>query len=271
MPDNNTIIIRSHDWHGFAAPGWEDVANPEALANAGTEIVRKPDRMLRRITTPHGTIYVKWLFPLRGGTLFARIVRTIKRLIREPRVFTIWTVHHQLKAEGLGCPKPLFALKGRNGVQLFAAEALTLPTLAQCLSSAADITEKEELLRIAAEAIRRLHDASFVHGDCLPGNFCIDDDGNPFFLDNDRTARRPPILLKRGINANIVQFCSRACKFFPSETFVDVFLDAYFAHERQLTPREIAAIRLKLRQTIAARIIVLQHERDAARAQEYKP
>lgn len=72
----------------------------------------------------------------------------------------------------------------------------------------AHVRKKREYLRRLAREIRGLHQEGFVHGDLVPYNILVREQGNDldfFFMDNDRT-RRYPLGLGRGLwKRNLVQ------------------------------------------------------------------
>ena len=147
--------------------------------------------------------------------------------------------HKALLSAGIGCGEPLLAAISEdaslNYPQLFVYKEVPYPNISQWLKNAS----AEEAIRIydmAAEAIATLHNARFVHGDCIPGNICLSDDWRPFFIDNDRTARSLFILRPWQERRNLVQFCSHAAlQHKMSRETQRRFLGRYFeCHSRKL-------------------------------------
>ena len=99
--------------------------------------------------------------------------------------------------------------------------------------------EVRRLLAMAARAIAGLHLASFVHGDCQPGNLFLDEgrEGAPIaFIDNDRTIRSHALLRRWQEKRNLVQFGFglMARQFVTPEEW-HYFLECY-AHDRGVPP-----------------------------------
>jgi len=200
---SSSPIFKARGYTGFAKGEWLDaLGDLDALRTSGIAVVDKPNRMVRRIDTPKGVVFVKWLWCAQGH--FARI----KSLFCSPRVIRIYKMHNDLLSKGICCPEPLLAAQGRDGAEIFAAAEVPYPTVYQLLLKKDSLTDCCNTLACAAKGIRKLHEAGFAHGDCLPGNMCIDDEERVYFLDNDRTSRPPAFLRARGKRRNLVQFLS---------------------------------------------------------------
>ncbi len=195
----------NYSWNGFISSELNDMdLVPERLEVQGEMIVSKPNRMVRRMDLSGMTVYAKWFAPSKN---------IFKRLFRKPLVFKLLDIHQALLASGIGCAEPLFAaISGKasqNLPQLFIYKEVPYPSISKRLQNAS-ADEAAHFYAAAAKAIAVLHNAGFVHGDCLPGNICLSDDGRSFFIDNDRTSRSLPFLRQRQECRNLIQFCAHA-------------------------------------------------------------
>ena len=177
---------------------------PEKLAVQGEVIVNKPNRMVRRIEWSEMTVYAKW---------FAHPHNIFKRWFRRPLAFRLLDIHRAMMASGLGCATPFLAAVSSKSVenysQLFVYKEVPYQNISQRLKKASG-EESEQLYLMAAQAIAALHNAGFVHGDCLPGNLCLSDKGQFYFIDNDRTAKSLVFLRSYQERRNLIQFCAHA-------------------------------------------------------------
>ncbi len=199
------LPYRNSCWSGFISSELKDLDfSPERLAVQGEVIVNKPNRLVRRIELSGTTVYAKW---------FAHTQNIFKRWFRKPLAFRLLDIHKAMDASGIGCAVPYLAVISSNPVenfsQLFVYKEVPYPNISQRLKKASD-EEAEQLYLIAAQAIAALHKAGFVHGDCLPGNICLSDEEQFYFIDNDRTAKSLPFLRAYQERRNLIQFCAHA-------------------------------------------------------------
>ena len=199
------LPYRNNSWNGFISNELKDMdLMPERLAVQGEVIVDKPNRMVRHMDFAGMRVYAKWFAPPKS---------ILKRLFRKPLAFRLLDIHKALLSAEIGCAEPyLAAISGEPSQylpQLFVYKEVPYPSISQRLMNASS-DEATRLYDTTAEAIATLHNAGFVHGDCLPGNICLSDDRKPYFIDNDRTARSLPILRTRQELRNLVQFCAHA-------------------------------------------------------------
>lgn len=197
--------FHNNSWNGFISSELNDMdLVPERLEVQGEIIVSKPNRMVRRMDLSGMTVYAKWFAPSKN---------IFKRLFLKPLVFKLLDIHQALLASGIGCAEPLFAaISGKvsqNLPQLFIYKEVPYPSISKRLQNAS-ADEAARIYAAAAKAIAALHNAGFVHGDCLPGNICLSNDGQPFFIDNDRTSLSLPFLRQRQEYRNLIQFCAHA-------------------------------------------------------------
>ena len=227
MQESQKIIIGR--WKGLVREGWQSVfADIHQLADSGEVIVDKPDRVVRRIKTPKGVVYFKRIC----GAGTGRGWYFMKSLLRTPRSLAIWHVSEQMHLADLGCPLPLLAVSSccfsscRFEDILVTAE-IPFPRVSDLLKDAKDDLARASILQKAGQGIRELHEKGFVHGDCLPGNICMDNAGKLVFLDNDRTVQKSVDFARVARLRNLIQFCSHALTVLPDQSLLNQFLDSY--------------------------------------------
>ena len=216
-------------WRGFAAQTFREAnLTADALENMGELVVDKPNRVVRRMHILGGEAYAKWFSPPRN---------ILKQCFRRPLAFRLLDIHLAMLEAGIGCAIPcLAAVEGRLGRQLFVYRAIPFPGLHIQLREA-DAEKANTLYLAAAQAIAQLHRRGFVHGDCLPGNICLAEDGTAFFIDNDRTAKSFFPLRQYQERRNLIQFCAHAaiqCGMTPEQQ--RLFLEHYYSQRDQDIP-----------------------------------
>ena len=216
-------------WKGLVREGWQELfSDIRQLEDAGEIIVDKPDRMVRRIDTPCGVVYYKHICGAGRG----RGWYFMKSLLRQPRSLAVWHVSEQMRIAGLGCSLPLLAVSSCR-LSSFCFEDILVsceipfPRVSDLLKEAPDNVTRADILQKAGQGIRELHDKGFVHGDCLPGNICMDSQGKLIFLDNDRTRRKGRFFPRKKQLWNLVQFCSHALTVLPNQQLLQHFLQGY--------------------------------------------
>ena len=199
---------------------WEDeLLSVLDIEKAGELVVQYPDRMVRRVETPRGVVYIKALYNTPKHTLLRRTRHQLRDWALGPLVIRLFQLHLELLKAGIKCAEPLLA-ESKGDVQFFITKELPGIRLDKLLKATSSPEERREALRCAAEAIARLHASGFVHGDCQPGNLQLDGQ-DVYFLDNDRTTQKTGWLLKRAARRNYIQFCSRLLKL-PGATEAEV-------------------------------------------------
>ncbi|MBR0459257.1 MAG: hypothetical protein IJJ26_08465 [Victivallales bacterium] len=201
------------DFHSISQPGrkvlvragWEFLLNAP-LEQEGTCVVSYPDRSVRRLETPQGVVYVKFFREDVQSSLLRRFRHFLRNLFGSCKTFRLVRLHQELRDAGFLCPEPVLAeLRGKT--QIFATREVPGMLVRDALQSASTSDDaRRHILQTAATAIRSLHNAGFVHGDCLPGNLSIDGD-QIYFLDNDRT-RCPHFRSSHERTRNLIQFCA---------------------------------------------------------------
>ena len=238
------LPYHKNSWSGFISREINDIdLEPAKLANQGEGIVLKPSRMVRRLQLNGTTVYAKWIAPPKN---------IFKRLLRKPLAFKLLKIHNTLLSAGIGCAEPILAAvcgdSSQETSQLFVYKEVPYPSISKRLqqASASDATD---IYLTAANAIATLHKAGFVHGDCLPGNICLSDDGQAFFIDNDRTAKSLPLLRGWQERRNLIQFCAHAAhQHGMTREMQRLFLTQYFECRLQkAVPLEALLDRIEVR------------------------
>ncbi|HEV7734424.1 MAG TPA: lipopolysaccharide kinase InaA family protein [Candidatus Binatia bacterium] len=175
-------------WRGWRAAGEPlDEAASLAAAESGEGRTSRHARSLR-LATPTGDVWVK-AYPPPGAR-------------RARRAFVMGRA---LAAAGFVAPETLLVAWRRRAGVLVTRDTggEDLLALVDRLGRDRDLrgAKRSLLARLGAD-VGRLHQAGFVHGDLVPPNVRVRDDGSLVFLDNDRTARG---LLAVGARRNLVQ------------------------------------------------------------------
>lgn len=135
----------------------------------------------------------------------------LKWRLRPSRMLHTWRISAEMEKEGFLCPKIQLAARRRSWRPLgWPTDLLVMsPVDGQQLSKIIAEHNAAILLPQVATELARFHTAGFVHGDCIPGNLFLQDNGKLAFIDNDRTMRTHfGIFGKRtlAIRRNLVQF-----------------------------------------------------------------
>ncbi|MBO4345317.1 MAG: phosphotransferase [Victivallales bacterium] len=223
--------FKSGGWSGIAAEEFAKyLPSLESILADGTIIVNKPDRIVRRLDLDGASFFAKsFLKP-------KRLDDRLKRAIRKPIPFKLWRIHDEMLAKGVGCPRPMVAATDNGGTQLFICTAISFPRSCDLIRRVS-LEGLPGVFTKAAHAIAKLHRAGFIHGDALPGNICLDDDGSAAFIDNDRTSHIPPLFGGVARRRNLVQFCAHT--FFREEIDIEhytLFFVEYMKEYVNVTP-----------------------------------
>ena len=191
-------------WKGQAlADLAENMPDPAILCSMGESIVERPNRTVRRGTLQGKEVYIKCYRENSEQRPWW------KRVFQRKKCFQVLEISRQLLAAGIGCPRTFLAAD-RQWEELTVLEGLEFPTISNLCWYMQREEQREEwkrLCRPVAQAIASLHRAGFIHGDCIPGNLCINQNQKVFFIDNDRT-RRCFWFRKRQQMRNLIQFCA---------------------------------------------------------------
>lgn len=209
------------NWHGIISDDFTAyLPKLDDILKGGTAIVDKPDRIVRKVVVDGRTYYSKCFLPQ------ARLADRIKAAIRRPVIFRLWNVHNSLIEHNIACPKPVLSAFDKDGGAYFLCTEVPFATARILLKTVPD-EQIPAVFANSARAIAGLHRAGFAHGDCLPGNICLDNAGTGYFIDNDRTCEMMPFLNWNPRLRNLVQFCSHADyrDTIGSEQFVAFFVE----------------------------------------------
>ena len=178
-----------HDgWRGWRAPGAEVDAATCLAALATRETRRSRHARTLPLDTAGGRVFVK-LYPAPDGWRAARAAR----------------MGAAVAAAGFGAPVAVLCGRAGRRALLVTRDAggADLATAVTALAGAGGRPRKRRLLRALGAEVGRLHAAGFLHGDLVPTNVHVVDDGF-VFLDHDRT-RRARLLVWWGARRNLVQ------------------------------------------------------------------
>ena len=192
----------------------------------GKTVVSYPSREVRRVETPHGVVYLKYIRALTDAGLAGREwFSWLKWVCRPSRALATWRISQRLLDAGFDCPAPVLAARRRlRGYphDLFVAREIPLPNL---WDAPGDATE---LVRTLAAETARFHAAGFAHGDYILRNLCLNPaTGQLVFLDNDRTWRPLPPFRAHYQKRNLAQLSYSLLRRFEDLEVPRAFLKGY--------------------------------------------
>lgn len=237
--------FHSQGWKGLAATEWLEQLEPlqDWLDQPGDSIVDLPNRQVRRLATPQGGLYIKLLTTgsSLGGAKGA--LNDVKWFLRPSRALKILNISRELLEAGFHCPIPILAARRRSPggwpQDVFVSHECEGTPLPQLLSELPAAEVRAALAKVAKE-ISRLHQAGFVHGDCIPGNIALAPSGQVIFFDHDRTVRSTlPGLARYKQRRNLIQFGFRLRHILSSPEHLDYFLAQYATGQNW--PAEVSA------------------------------
>ena len=218
-----SLPFQSSGWHGLVAnDAWAKLfqeLDAWLAANPGKMVVHYDSRDVRRIETPLGVIYLKDIRALTDAGLHRKeLFSWLKWVCRPSRALETWEASQALLEKGFLCPQPVLAVRRRVGgipQDIFVSAEVPLPNLWDVLP---DGFTDSTLAEFLADELRSLHQAGFVHGDCILRNLCFDGRRKKLvYLDNDRTWRPPAILRKHLQRRNLAQMAYSILKRFGEE------------------------------------------------------
>lgn len=187
---------------GFAVPGGNLDAWLTQLATASNRYCAS-----RWIVSPgEGCPWFVKVFTAASehDSLFNRL----KWQIRSSRSLHVWRISLELQNAGFGCPEIQLAARKRAWRPFgWPTDVLVMsPVAGQMVQTLLQTSDTEKVLDTVASELARFHASGFAHGDCLPGNLFLEDDGHLNFIDNDRTMRTRVWDRQSRIRRNLVQF-----------------------------------------------------------------
>ncbi|MBR6471339.1 MAG: hypothetical protein IKS83_06050 [Victivallales bacterium] len=149
--------------------------------------------------------YVKILW---GASDHDTWLNRLKWRLRPSRMLQTWRISMALEEAGFLCPKIQLAARRRAWWPLgWPTDLLIMaPIAGRQLSSTITQENATEVLPQVAAELARFHAAGFAHGDCIPGNLFLQDNGKLAFIDNDRTMHTRFGNRTARIRRNLVQF-----------------------------------------------------------------
>lgn len=206
----------------------------------GTAVVTHASRQVRRVETPHGVVYLKYIRALTDAGLTGREwFSWAKWVFRPSRALATWRISQALLDAAFDCPVPVLAARRRlRGYphDLFVAREVPLPNLWDKPGDA------PALAHLLAAETARFHAAGFAHGDYILRNLCLaPTTGHLVFLDNDRTWR-PPLLRGHYQKRNLAQMTYSLLRRFEDAAIPREFLDEYRQQTGKITGEEVARI-----------------------------
>ena len=254
---NELRFISNDGWRGLVAD--EDwcqefhCLDQWLQAHPGEAVVTHPSREVRRIETPQGVVYLKYMRALTDAGMHGReFFSWAKWVFRPSRALATWRISQHLLTAGFACPVPVLAVRRRlHGYphDIFIAHEVPRPNLWDEPGMA-----PEELALLLAAETARLHDAGFAHGDFILRNLCL----NPstqhlILLDNDRTWRPLPPIRLHYQRRNLDQMAYSLLRRFTAPDLPLVFLNEYQRLTGKLSGEEVAAILQKAKRRLANR------------------
>ena len=224
---------------------WQD-------GHPGTTVVSYPSREVRRVETPLGVIYLKYIRALTdAGLTGSEWLSWAKWVFRPSRALATWRISQKLLAEGFACPVPVLAVRRRqHGYpnDLFISLEISRPNLWD------EPGDAPELASILAKETARFHDAGFAHGDFILRNLCL----NPstrhlIFLDNDRTWHPLPGIRGHYQHRNLAQMTYSLLRRFGDNRIPLDFLNEYQRLTGRISGTDAANILRKAEKRLAQR------------------
>jgi len=227
------------EWQGFAAAegGGTGLTQGDPLALTQTPdavVVRdRPSARTHRVTVNGGIFYIKHLLAWSDAHVGkAGLGIRLKRKLLGPRVLATLRLSVELAGAGIDSP-PVMLVAWRRHLgrdeELLITQSVEGDTATTVLADPVHAPRIPMLLELIGRSLARLHDAGFVHGDCVPGNVLLRPENNGVvWLDNDRTRRlrfRPAASAQQ---RNLVQMCYRLM-IFRETGLAEPLLKAYCA------------------------------------------
>ena len=233
-------------WDGYVSDeAWQEVfrdLDTWLQVHPGTTIVAYPSREVRRVETPLGVVYLKYIRALTDAGLTGREwFSWAKWVFRPSRALATWRISQKLLAEGFACPVPVLAVRRRrHGYpnDLFVSLEIPRPNLWDEPGDSPD-----ELIRLLAAETTRFHEAGFAHGDFILRNLCLNPSTRHLvFLDNDRTWRPMPGLRWHYQKRNLAQMAYNLLRRFETIEVPHAFLQEYRALVPTLSEPAVAKL-----------------------------
>ncbi|MGN0867744.1 MAG: lipopolysaccharide kinase InaA family protein [Oligosphaeraceae bacterium] len=262
-------------YRAFALRGWRGYVLSQAAEEIPLEALdawsQSPDlqvvrglplRCIARQECPSGPAWylkrIQGLTDRKDGFLHA-----LKWRFRPSRALHILKISQTLEEAGFRTPKVILAARHRpwwpwgKPTDLLVTEESGGELVSNLLCRVPPLPEKERqaLLQKTGRELARLHAAGFVHGDCHPGNYFLDDMEKSFlYIDNDRTCRCRSFS-PAGAARNLVSAAFALSRKLPLTFYQDFtqILDAY-RQEARLSPRQEASLLARILDALEKRL-----------------
>ncbi|NLZ59570.1 MAG: hypothetical protein GX901_02785 [Lentisphaerae bacterium] len=233
LQSQTELAYSSNGWRGLVAEQWSELlADYEAWrsANPGELVVEHRSRQVSRVETAQGRLYVKEILALTDASLRGRAPGSfLKWVLRPSRALAAWRVSQKLLQAGFHCALPVLAIRRRGFLgypqDVFITEDVQAKALDELFGDMS-LEEKTRLARLLGSQIARLHQAGFVHGDCIMRNLCLDKQGNLIYLDNDRSKKCGRLAFSRS-RRNLAQLGYSARRTGADAGFVRLMFEVY--------------------------------------------
>jgi len=225
------VPFASGAWRGYCSADWQEIFRDLETwlqENPGEMVVHYPCRDVRRIATPRGTIYSKYIRALTDkGLVRKEWFSYLKWVLRPSRAVGAWRAAVAMAAAGLDCPVPILAARKRE--KGYPTDIIVTPEVPfpDCWNLLPGETPAQ-VAKTVAHAAALLHVRDFAHGDFILRNLCLDTNTNRIvYLDNDRTWLPPCFVRHHYQRRNLAQMAySLATKYNDLEP-VRLFLKDY--------------------------------------------
>jgi serine/threonine protein kinase len=201
--ESSWIRVKEGNLRGVINPGLRSILKAGFLDDLGHQAAVRGGRVIK-----DSRIRCAATFPVEGGkTIFIKQFRILggwegfKYLIRSSQAMREWLISRFLSQQGILTPEPLGMLeRGKHGVlkeSFFVAEALEeardlLDFCKNRFHGSDQKEEKNQILRLLAKTVRKIHDSGLFHKDFHGGNFLITDEGSPslYLVDFHQTRKQ---------------------------------------------------------------------------------
>ena len=156
----------------------------------------------------------------------------LKWQYRPSRAISVLKATIRMSAAGLHVPRILIALRRRQGGQvedlLVMREVQGIP-FAKIVETIRDAKKLHQILSMVGQRIAQLHQLRVMHGDLIPNNlFIIEDGTDVVWLDNDRTRAKPAAMPACIFQRNLAQMTYRLLKdlaWYDTKPLLDAYFD----------------------------------------------
>lgn len=222
-------------FRGTVHPDWQSIfANTEPLAwiahSSVEQLSDRPSSKVDRCQTDRGIVFAKVMTAATDNATQSRaVLPKLKWTLRWSRARVTMRTSWRMERAGIHCAPVVFAARKRSGLgatDVLISSQVQGESLLSALRREDNSGNRAALVQRAAEAIKRLHEHGFMHGDLHPNNIILQGPAKDIcFIDNDRTRHwaigLPWVFRMR----NLEQMAYRLLRINEEET--ELFLEAY--------------------------------------------